>query len=138
MSLSFFGGGGLFEFILLFFPGLLSTSISVSVPESFTSQNHSSENVIKQLLMLMEIAIVNIVVNNIISLLFFTRVYRITPTILDGHLNPAIQSISYMIIAFFVSILWGYTFRSLKLNFRFRLSIEPRAARDAKETKSKG
>jgi len=133
--LLFFGGDGLFEFILLFFPGLLSTSISVSIPESFASENFNFAGAVKWSLNLLAMAIVNIMVNNIISLLFFTRVYKITPTILDGRLHPAIQSISYMIIAFFVSIIWGYTFRTLRSNFRFRLSIEPRAA---KETKSKG
>lgn len=128
----------MFEFILLFFPGLLSTTISISIPESYKSGNINSVDRLKWSANLLSMIIVNIVFNNIISLLFFTRAYRVTPTILDGSLHPAIQSISYMIIAFFVSIVWGYAYRTLRLNFRFRLSIEQRSVRESKETKSKG
>jgi hypothetical protein len=114
----------LFEFIVLFFPSVLSTKV-------FFFENPLNNNKVKTLTEWLlhiskriEVLMIYVLFNTFISLLIYTKMFHIGLTIVSGQLNPAILSIKYLLLSLIISFLTGILGLIIRENFNIKLSVE--------------
>lgn len=114
----------MFEFIVLFFPSVLSTKV-------FFFENPLNNNKVKTLTEWLlhiskriEVLMIYVLFNTFISLLIYTKMFHIGLTIVSGQLNPAILSIKYLLLSLIISFLTGILGLIIRENFNIKLSVE--------------
>lgn len=117
----------LFEFIVLFFPGILSSALS------FFHAKTADEGINRNVFNIIGTLIFYVLLDNLLSLSLFSKIACLSPAISNGHLSPAFLSLHYLLLAFMVGLGAGLIGMIIRMNIRLSLCAQSNNPDNQKE-----